>query len=253
MILFLISFAAGTLTVLAPCILPLLPVIVGGSLSGDGKGVHYRKVLTIVLSLGVSVIVFTLLLKASTLFINIPEYVWKYISGGIIIVLGFITLFPKLWEGQFMAKLSAKSNILLGKGDQKKNFFGDVIVGAALGPVFSTCSPTYFVVLATVLPVMPLVGMVYLLAYAAGLCIALFIIAFVGQKIMTGLGVAADPHGWVKKILGILFLIVGLSIILGLDKKLEFSLLSAGIFDVTTVEQKLLQFNEPLNLSLIHI
>jgi len=244
MVLFLISLAAGALTVLAPCILPLLPVIVGGSITGDGKGVQIKKVLTIVLSLGASVIVFTLLLKASTLFINIPEYVWKWISGGIIIVLGFITLFPKLWEGQFLAKLSAWSNILLGKGNQKKSFWGDVIVGAALGPVFSTCSPTYFVVLATVLPAMPLVGMVYLFAYAAGLCISLFVIAFVGQKIMAGLGIAADPHGWVKKILGVLFLIVGISIIFGFDKKLEFSLLSAGIFDVTRVEQKLLQFNE---------
>ena len=34
MTLLLISFIAGVLTILAPCILPLLPVIVGGSLDG---------------------------------------------------------------------------------------------------------------------------------------------------------------------------------------------------------------------------
>ena len=34
MTLFLITFVAGILTVLAPCVLPLLPVIVGGSLTG---------------------------------------------------------------------------------------------------------------------------------------------------------------------------------------------------------------------------
>ena len=241
MILFLVSLAAGMLTVLAPCILPLLPVIVGGSLTGDGKGVQIRKVLTIVLSLGASVIVFTLILKASTLFIDIPEYVWKWISGGILVALGVVTVFPFLWEGQFMAKLSARSNILLGKGDQKKSFWGDVIMGAALGPVFSTCSPTYFIVLATVLPAQPLVGIVYLLAYTVGLCASLFVVAFIGQKIMGKLDVAANPHGWFKKILGIIFVIVGLAIISGLDKKLEFSLLDAGIFDVTKVEQTLLQ------------
>jgi cytochrome c biogenesis protein CcdA len=31
------SFLAGLLTVIAPCILPLLPVIVGGSLTGKNK------------------------------------------------------------------------------------------------------------------------------------------------------------------------------------------------------------------------
>lgn len=130
MLLLLISFIAGILTVLAPCILPLLPVIVGGTLSdGGAAGFNKKKAFTIILSLGVSVIAFTLLLKASTLFIDIPEYVWKWISGGTVIFLGLITFFPSLWESKLLAKLSAKSNILLGKGDQKKNFWGDVIIG----------------------------------------------------------------------------------------------------------------------------
>ncbi|TSD06320.1 MAG: cytochrome C bioproteinis protein transmembrane region [Parcubacteria group bacterium Greene0714_7] len=248
MVLLLISFVAGVLTVLAPCILPLLPVIIGGSLSnganrGDGAGFNKKKAFTIIISLGVSVIAFTLLLKASTLFIDIPEYVWKWISGGIIIFLGLVTLFPSLWENQFIARLSTKSNILLGKGSKKNSFWGDVIVGSALGPVFSTCSPTYFIVLATVLPVRPALGVLYLLAYTIGLCLALLIVSIVGQKIMNALGVAANPKGWFKRILGIIFLIVGIAIIGGLDKKTQLFLLDAGFFDVTKIEQKLLEKN----------
>ncbi len=37
MFLLLGAFIAGVLTVLAPCVLPLLPVIIGGSISGDTK------------------------------------------------------------------------------------------------------------------------------------------------------------------------------------------------------------------------
>lgn len=108
MILFLISFIAGVLTVLAPCILPLLPVVIGGSLSNGGASTfNKKKAFTIIMSLGLSVIVFTLLLKASTLFIDIPEYVWKWISGSIVILLGLVTLFPSLWENPLLAKLSA--------------------------------------------------------------------------------------------------------------------------------------------------
>lgn len=244
MILFFISFIAGVLTVLAPCILPLLPVIVGGSLSnGGGSGFNKKKAFTIILSLGVSVIAFTLLLKASTLFIEIPEYVWKWISGGIVILLGLVTVFPSLWESQFLARISVRSNILLGKGDRKKSFWGDVIVGAALGPVFSTCSPTYFIVLATVLPVRPALGMLYLLAYTAGLSLSLLGVSIVGQKILDKLGIVADTKGWFKRTLGLVFIVVGIAIIGGLDKKAQLFLLDAGFFDVTKIEQKLLEKN----------
>lgn len=246
MLLLLISFIAGVLTVLAPCILPLLPVIIGGSLSNGGTGgFNKRKASTIILSLGLSVIAFTLLLKASTLLIDIPEYVWKWISGGIVIFLGLVTFFPSLWESKLLSRLSAQSNILLGKGDRKKNFWGDVIVGAALGPVFSTCSPTYFIVLATVLPVNFFLGLTYLLTYTIGLCLALLVVSIVGQKIMDKLGVASDPKGWFKKTLGVIFLIVGIAIIGGLDKKTQLFLLDAGFFDVTKIEQRLLDKNKP--------
>ncbi|MEK7069157.1 MAG: cytochrome c biogenesis protein DipZ [Patescibacteria group bacterium] len=249
MLLLLISFIAGVLTVLAPCILPLLPVIIGGSLSDGGVGgFNKKKAFTIIVSLGVSVIAFTLLLKASTLFIDIPEYVWKWISGSIVIFLGFATLFPSLWDSPLLARLSAKSNVLMGKGYQKKNFWGDVIIGASLGPVFSTCSPTYFIVLATVLPVNPAVGMVYLLSYTIGLCLSLLIVAIVGQKIMNKLGVVADPKGWFKRTLGVVFIIVGIAVIGGFDKKTQLLLLDAGFFDVTKIEQKLLEkHNTPVS------
>ncbi len=239
MILLLISFVAGALTVLAPCILPLLPVVIGGSLTGGG--VNKKKAFTVVLSLGASVIVFTLLLKVSTIFINIPEDFWKWFSGGVIILLGLVFVFPRLWAGQFIARMSSKANIALGLGAQKKSFWGDVLMGAALGPVFSTCSPTYFIVLATVLPANPALGILYLLSYVLGLSISLFIVAFLGQKVLAKLNIAADPNGRFKKIVGVLFLIVGVFILAGYDKKLQTQILDSGFFDITNVEQKLLQ------------
>lgn len=242
MLLLIISFVAGVLTVLAPCILPLLPVIVGGTLSeGSTHRFNWKKASTIIISLGASVVIFTLLLKASTVFIDIPEYVWKWISGGIVVYIGLATLFPSLWENKFLARLSIKANMLLGKGDQKNNFVGDVVVGAALGPVFSTCSPTYFIILATVVPVDFLLGLIYLLTYTFGLCISLLIVSIIGQKLMNTIGVAADPRSWFKKILGIVFLVVGLAILSGFDKKTQVFLLDNGFFDVTKIEQILLK------------
>ncbi len=240
MILFLISFLAGLLTVLAPCVLPLLPVIVGGSIGG-GKSI--RRALTVTASLTVSIVAFTLLIKASTLLIGVSEDFWKVFSGGIIIVFGLISLFPRLWEKvPYLGRLSIGSNQVLTAGYKKQNVWGDIIVGASLGPVFSSCSPTYFLVLAAVLPESLTLGVVYLLAYSIGLSLALLIIAFVGQKIINRVGIVANPHGMFKRVLGVIFILVGIAIITGADKALQIKILDAGFFDVTKIEEKLLEF-----------
>jgi len=241
MILLLISFAAGLLTVLAPCVLPLLPVIVGGSVRGGGRS--YRRALTVTFALALSVVLFTLLIKASTVFIAIPQLFWKLFSGGIVLLFGLVTLFPGVWDKiPYMARASVGSNKLLGSGYTRHDVWGDVIVGAALGPVFSTCSPTYFLVLATVLPQHFFVGLVYLISYAVGLSAALLFISFVGQRLLEKIGTLADPHSIFKKVLGGVFLVVGIAIISGADKQFETFLLNAGIFDITKVEQQLLRF-----------
>ena len=226
------------LTVLAPCILPLLPVVIGAGASGRSKATPY----IVIASLGVSIIIFTFLLKVSTAFITIPQSFWTYLSGGILVGFGLILLFPSLWERMpGMAKLSGRSNQLVGTGYQKKTIWGDMIIGAALGPVFSTCSPTYFVILATVLPASFLLGTVYLLAYVFGLSLVLLLIALLGQNFANRLTQFSGSRSGLKVALGLLFVVLGILIMSGLDKKIEIKILDSGYFDITKVEQKLLE------------
>ena len=116
MLLLFTSFLAGVLTVFAPCVLILLPVIVGSSIISDtDERLNRKKPYIISISLGFSVLLFTLILKASTVLIGIDPQVWKSVSGFIVIILGVSLLFPLLW-----AKMSAgiglenSSNKLLG-------------------------------------------------------------------------------------------------------------------------------------------
>lgn len=255
MILLLISFIAGVLTILAPCTLPLLPVIVGSSVSRkneDGTTSDISRVASgrlkafrIALSLAVSVILFTLLLKFSTALIQIPAYVWTLISGSIIILFGLTSIFPTLWEKvPGVASLNVSSNRLLGVGYKKKGILGDIIIGASLGPVFSTCSPTYFIILATVLPQSFFQGLICLIAYAVGLGGMIMLISIVGQKLVDRLGGISDTRGTFKKVIGIIFVILGVLILTGVDKIAERKLLDSGIFDITKIERSLLELND---------
>ena len=233
-----LSFLAGILTILAPCVLPVLPIIVGGSLTERNP---WRPVI-ITLSLAGSIVFFTLILKATTAFIDIPPQFWKFFSGGIVLFFAITLLFPTTW-----AKISSKlglgtsSHQLLESSTHKKGVLGMIFIGAALGPVFASCSPTYFFILGTVLPMNFFLGLLNLIVYALGLAFVMFLIAYAGQKVLRGLKIAADPKGKIKKVLGILFLIVGLAIITGLDKQFEGFLLDQGWGDFSQFENQLLE------------
>lgn len=235
----LIALVAGALTVLAPCILPLIPVVIGTGVGARSRWTPY----IVIGSLSVSIIIFTYLLKASTLLIDIPTSVWSYLSGGILVGFGLVLTFPGLWSKvPGVNKLSRQSNQLVGSGHQQKSFWGDVTIGAALGPVFSSCSPTYFVILAAVLPESFFVGTVYLLGYIFGLAAILLLIVWLGQRILGRLIVLSDDKGWFKRGLGVAFVFLGIAIIIGWDKNFEAFILDQGFLDgVIQIENQLLE------------
>lgn len=238
MALLILSFVAGVLTVAAPCILPLLPVIVGGTVVRDQKAVWYRP-LVIAGSLAASVVAFTLLLKASTQLLGVPEVVWRIFSGVIVLLFGLNLLFPTVWD-KFASKMYIGSNKLLGKSSRQKGVGGDMLMGAALGPVFSSCSPTYALIVATVLPASFGRGLIYLIAYAVGLASMLLVIAYAGQAMVKKLGWLANPYGWFRKAVGILFIAVGLAVLFGWDKSLQSYILEKGWYDpINKLEQSL--------------
>jgi len=236
----LISILAGVLTVLAPCVLPLLPIIIGSS-DTEGKKRISGKSLRIIASLAASVVVFTLVLKASTLLIDIPNSFWAILSGVVLVVLGLTMIFPNLWAKIPLVNLIKNSgNRGLAKGHQKHNKTGDYIVGVSLGPVFSTCSPTYLFIIATVLPASYSVGIVYLLGFTLGLVFSLLLVAYFGQYIVTKFTKNSQKAETIKKIFGFLILIVGLAIATGLDKEIETKILDSGYGATINFEEKLI-------------
>ncbi|WJL96609.1 cytochrome c biogenesis protein CcdA [Microbacterium sp. ET2] len=227
------ALAAGILTVAAPCVLPLLPVIVGGSIvrGGDARRARWRPYV-IAGSLAVSVVAFTLALKATTALLGIPPQVWQVISGAIVILLGLDLLFPAIWDRiSTRLNLQARTNTALDHSVQRQSFSGDILTGAALGPVFSSCSPTYALIVAAVLPVSFAEGVTYVVAYALGLAGMLLLIALLGRRVVQRLGWMAKPDGWFRRTIGAVFILVGIAVITGFDKQLQTWILDAGLYD----------------------
>lgn len=224
---------AGILTALAPCVLPLLPVVVGGSVvSSEGKR-QWLRPFVVTGSLAGSVVLFTLLLKASTSLLGVPQIVWNSISGFIVLLLGSSLLFPHAWEWfALKSGLYSRSGKLMQKsGKTEPGVVKDVLIGASLGPVFSSCSPTYALIVAVVLPKSFLQGLAYLVAYALGLATILLLIAVAGHSLVKKLGWLSNPTGAFRKTIGVLFLLVGIAVVTGLDRKLQTFVLENGWYD----------------------
>jgi cytochrome c biogenesis protein CcdA/thiol-disulfide isomerase/thioredoxin len=240
MLLLLISFVAGVLTILAPCVLPVLPVIIGGSVGGTRQ--DRARPYIIGASLAASVIFFTLLLKVSTLLINLSPDVLNWLSGGLLIALGVVGIFPQWWEA-LMIRLNwqAASQRFLGKGEQNKGrYTGPVLIGVALGPVFASCSPTYAFILASILPSSLGAGLIYLVTYTVGLVLALLAVSLAGRRLVERFAWAVDTHSLFRRLLGVLFVLIGIAIISGSQVKVEAWVANHLPFDETKFEQVLL-------------
>lgn len=110
-----------------------------------------------------------------------------------------------------------------------------------LGPVFSSCSPVYLFILSTVLPRSFAEGIIYIIAYALGLCTVLLAVGIFGQKLIAKFEWATNPYGWFKRTIGVLLVVAGVGIITGADRSLQQYVIDKGILDITQVEQGLLK------------
>lgn len=115
-----------------------------------------------------------------------------------------------------------------------------VFMGFALGPVFSSCSPTYALILAIVLPAWFLFWFISLISYTLWLATILFAIAIFGQKLVKKLKWVSDPNSRFKKVLWVIFVLVGIAIITWYDKKIEAAVLDAGFLNTTIFEQSII-------------
>ncbi len=232
MTLLILSFIAGILTVTAPCVLIFLPVILGGSVVGKP---NMRRPLIITGSLVVSVVVFTLLLRATTTLLGVPQIVWQVLSGAVVILLGLHYLGVPIWE-RFTGwlQLPQLANRELSKASQQQGNGGAILTGAALGPVFASCSPTFAFIVAAVIPADFILGLIYLVVYALGMAVTLLAIAYLGRAVLGKLRALNNPKGWLPKTIGIIFVVVGLTIITGLDKSFQTFVLEQGWYDPIT-------------------
>lgn len=228
-----ISVWAGILSVLAPCVLPVIPVIFGGSLTNVDK---YRP-LRIIWSAMVCIFVFTLLLKTTLWSIAIPQSWWNTLSGLIIWWYGLTLVFPDLREyiRVWLPQIHTR-RMLWG------DVWSDIILWASLGPIFATCSPTYALLLGAVLPSNLMTGLVGIASYVLWFGWFLYILVLGGRRLVARFVNLADSHGRFKYTLGIILIVTGVLIMTGWMKIIESYMIGywPGFLDLELLLSKMI-------------
>ena len=211
--LFVIAFISGILTILTPCVLPMLPILLGASQQGIKNKIHSY---IIILSLITSIFLFTLLFKQAFDLLFWPK-VLQIIGASVIGIYGLLLLFPHIWN-----KISEK--IWLNKiwaQSQKSGFLWDIILGASLWPIFTSCTPTYLLIVGLIFGEQFVTGAIALAFYCLGFGAILLLISLFGRKLTSKLATASSENWLFKKILGFICIIFAILIGTGWIKDIE--------------------------------
>ncbi len=237
MLQIIFAFLAGILTIAAPCILPMLPILLGASVGQESK----QRPLLIVLGFIVSFSAASLLLSTIIQNLGLSPDVLRNIAVFALAVFAIFMIWPKPFE-LLTLKLSGTINKAGHVGENKGNM-GGLILGLVLGIIWTPCAGP---VLASILVLIATQGSsmksaILLLAYAIGAGLPMLVIAYGSQYITNKVRWLARYSVRLQQIFGVLILLLAVAMFYQFDTKIQAALVSR--FPITAWEEKLLGRN----------
>ncbi len=218
------SFLAGMVTILAPCIWPVLPIVLSSSM---GKG--HQRPLGITLGVMISFTVLTLFTSYLIRIFHFDPNVLRMIAVVIIAFLGLSMIIPAL-STRLELLVSRLTSAFGNRGNQHGNgFVPGFITGLSLGVLWTPCAGPILATIAALAATGKVNSDVVLLtiAYVLGLGIPLFAIAYGGKKLITQTRGLSKYTGRIQQIFGVITILAAIAIFTHYDQKLQIKLIEA--------------------------
>lgn len=224
-ILLLFAFISGLITILAPCIWPILPIVLSATVGGGRK-----KPLGITLGIVISFALFTLTVSYIVKIIPFDPNLLRLFAVAVITILGLTLIIPTL-SSIFEAWVSRLNGsfgpgIKAGKADGFKSGF---VTGMALGLVWSPCAGPILATIAALAATRSVNFEIVLvtLAYVIGVAIPLFVFTLFGSAIFARSRFISKYTGRMQQIFGVIMILTALAIYTNYDKVIQIKLLDA--------------------------
>ena len=222
-----LALLAGVLSVLSPCVLPLVPIVLGTAASE-----HRLGPAALATGLAISFTAIGLFVATIGFAAGLDTDVFRTVSAVLLIAVGVLLLVPRLQE-RFALAASPVSNWAGGYADTftPGGLFGQFGLGLLLGAVWSPCvGPTLGAasVLAAKGENLAQVALT-MLAFGIGAAFPLMLLGLVSREaMMRWRGRLMETGRAGKALLGVLLVTIGLLVATNLDKRLETVLVDAS-------------------------
>lgn len=208
------AFFAGIVTILSPCVFPLLPILLSSSTGRQTKA--YGLMIGFILSF----VFVMLIVSAWAVSSSTSVEMYRIVSVGVLFIFGCTLLIDKL-QNVFETLISPITRHFSPSANAS-GFAGGIVIGLSLGIVWSPCIGP---ILATVLS-LAMIGKVtvesYLItgAYALGTALPMMLIINGGRKLIYHKKTIFSL-GIVRKFFGIVMIITAIIIYLDIDTKFQ--------------------------------
>lgn len=236
MLQILIAVLAGILTIGAPCILPLLPILLGSSLGNQSKTRPLFIALGFVImfaivGLGLSFLTNSLHLSANSL---------RNIATVALAIFGLFMLWPAPFEklttylSSFTTRASQISN-QAGSGN-----FGGFVLGLILGLVWTPCAGPVLGSILTLIATQQRTAQagILLIAYAIGAGLPMLAIAYGGQFITSKVRAISPYTTRIQQIFGIIIILLAVAIYFNYDTLIQAKILEH--YNFSSLESKII-------------
>ncbi|MFI5255476.1 MAG: cytochrome c biogenesis protein/redoxin [Candidatus Limnocylindrales bacterium] len=217
------AFVAGMLTFVAPCTLPMVPLVLGAGSSGSA-----RRLFGLTLGFGASFILVSVLLASLLGAAGFSTSQLRLGSALVLAGLGASLAVPAL--GRVLERRLAPLGRFAPRAAPPSNgFLTGIAIGAAIGIVWAPCvGPIMAAVLAVAVTSGPTPAtLVIAVAYVAGAAIPLLVVAAFGRRALRAAG-PPRRRAWVQQAFGAMMMVAALTVATGYDVPLESAVVSAS-------------------------
>jgi cytochrome c biogenesis protein CcdA len=222
-----LALLAGLLSVLSPCVLPLIPIVIGAA-----TGEHRYGPAALAGGLALSFVTIGLFVATIGFSLGLDQDVFRAVAAFLLIAIGGALLVPRL-QMQLAAAAGPVGNWMQTQaGDMPGRGLGrQFAVGLLLGAVWSPCVGPTLGAASLLAARAENLGFVALTMFAFGIgaALPLLLIGMMSREALTrwrGRMLAAGNGG--KAIMGAILIVAGILILTGLDKRLEAILVEAS-------------------------
>jgi cytochrome c biogenesis protein CcdA/thiol-disulfide isomerase/thioredoxin len=224
-VLLAFAFVSGIVTILSPCILPVLPVVLSGS-TGSGRS----RPVGVIIGFVSGFTFFTLALSSLVRALGIPPDALRIAAVVFIVLFGLVLVVPvlrNLFEraASYLAGLRNNTPSAGNQGARKpwNGLVSGIPIGLSLGLLWTPCVGP---IMASVIGLAVSRGadngaVLITLAYSLGTSIPMFAIMAGGRALLTRVPALVRNTGRIQQGFGVILILVGIGVGLGWDTKFQ--------------------------------